>query len=125
ASTCLFLTLNLALRKDRTRVQDLFVCSNLSLMTWNLGDLFVALALSRSSPGLALFFDRVSYVGSILYITFYALLVSAYLDGWSGLQNRLYRTARAGFFMLAAFMGVVAWTPLLIKDVQFPPLAEI
>lgn len=115
-SFCLFLSLFSYLKNKSRRVNKIFALFNLFLGLWNISDVAIASAPTRT---LALFLDRLSYAWAtpIMPLNFFLCIEL------TGLQMKK-RTIPRIVVSVAVFLILISFTPLLIKDIETSPSLE-
>src|SRR5688572_28203198 len=81
ATTCLLLGLFVYARAPSRPINRYFFLFNIGLSIWALGDLFVAGAYRHQNHGMALIFDRFSYLGATMVVPFFMLQLDS-LTNW-------------------------------------------
>jgi two-component system NtrC family sensor kinase len=120
---CLSLSLQVLIQERKNPTRRLFAYSNLALVLWNLGDLLVVVSI-EDYP-LALFFDRLSYFGALLVATLIVQFLTSYLGSWKDLNSRVFSVISRIFLVSAVPIGLIVWTPGIVKEVRWPPLEEV
>jgi hypothetical protein len=118
---CFLLGLFVYSRNPKQTMHRSFFAFNIGLSVWAIGDLLVTLAYTHNRHFLALWFDRLSYVGAIIVAPFFMLQLSALMDYANyGIHKIVKRT----IYFSGVGLVLLAVTPWLIEDVTLNPFDE-
>ncbi len=111
-AACVIIGIFVWLKDPRNAVNRYFGWFNVAVGFWNTGDFFMA--YFRSEPAVALFADRVTSIGGVIFINFYVRFYCALVG-----DTRPPLAARLVINGITPLLSVLMMTPLIIREIRF------